>query len=56
VVKAKKKPSRSFMVLRLYPSRGSEQVREGEAVLRERCEQPVPLHLIEGTREQIRAQ
>ncbi len=42
--------------LRLYPTGEVTQVGEGKAILRDRTSTQVPLHLIEGTREQIRAQ
>ena len=42
--------------LRLYPQGAVAQVAEGKAVLRDGASSQVPLHLIEGTREQIRAQ
>jgi hypothetical protein len=42
--------------VRLYPAGQVIQVSEGEAVLRGGTSSRVPLHLIEGTREQIRAQ
>jgi len=42
--------------LRLYPTGDVAQVGEGKAVLRDKTCTQVPLHLIEGTRAQIRAQ
>lgn len=42
--------------LRLYPVGKLAQVTEGEALLRDGTRTRVPLHLLEGTREQIRAQ
>jgi len=42
--------------VRLYPAGQVTQVSVGEAVLRDGTSSRVPLHLIEGTREQIRAQ
>ncbi len=42
--------------LRLYPAGTVEQVRNGRTLQRDGIESQVTLHLIEGTREQIRAQ
>jgi hypothetical protein len=42
--------------LRLYPSGAVAQVSAGEAILHDGASSHVPLHIIEGTREQIRAQ
>jgi hypothetical protein len=42
--------------LRLYPVGELAQVTEGEALLRDGTRTRIPLHLLEGTREQIRAQ
>jgi hypothetical protein len=42
--------------LRLYPAGKLAQVIEGEALLRDGIRTGIPLHLLEGTREQIRAQ
>ena len=42
--------------LRLYPAGGVVGVQESEITLTNGMQSQVPLHLIEGTREQIRAQ
>ena len=42
--------------LRLYPAGGVAGIQEGEITLTNGTQSHVPLHLIEGTREQIRAQ
>jgi hypothetical protein len=42
--------------LRLHPAGEVTRVNEGEVTLRDGSRSFVPLHLIEGTREQIRAQ
>lgn len=42
--------------LRLYPAGEIVRVHEGEITSRDSSSSHVPLHLIEGTREQIRAQ
>jgi len=42
--------------LRLYPAGEIARVNEGEITSRDGTSSHVPLHLIEGTREQIRAQ
>ena len=45
--------------LRLYPAETDEQVKQvvgGEVQLRDGSSSRVPLHIIEGTRDQIRAQ
>jgi hypothetical protein len=42
--------------LRLYPAGSIAQVNEGEILQQNGVESRVPLHIIEGTREQIRAQ
>jgi len=42
--------------LRLYPAGEVTRVSEGKIVLRDGTNSQVPLHLLEGTREQIRAQ
>ncbi|MBI3301832.1 MAG: hypothetical protein HYZ72_07110 [Deltaproteobacteria bacterium] len=54
--KGKEKTFSLIYGLRLYPAGAVAQVTEGEAVLRDGASSRVPLHLIEGTREQIRAQ
>jgi hypothetical protein len=54
--KSKEKTFSLVYGLRLYPTGEVTQVGEGKAVLRGRTSTQVPLHLIEGTREQIRAQ
>jgi hypothetical protein len=42
--------------LRLYPAGTVAQVKEGQTLQQDGSESRVTLHLIEGTREQIRAQ
>lgn len=42
--------------LRLYPAGMVEQVRNGRTLQQDGIESQVTMHLIEGTREQIRAQ
>jgi hypothetical protein len=54
--KGKEKTFSLVYGLRLYPTGEVAQVSEGEAVLRDGASSRIPLHLIEGTREQIRAQ
>jgi hypothetical protein len=54
--KGKEKTFSLVYGLRLYPTGEIIQVGEGTAVLRHGGSTRVPLHLIEGTREQIRAQ
>ena len=54
--KGKEKTFALIYGLRLYPTGEVAQVSEGEAILRDGVSNRVPLHLIEGTREQIRAQ
>src|SRR5215510_6079783 len=54
--KGKEKTFSLIYGLRLYPTGAVAQVSEGEAVLQDGTSSQVPLHLIEGTREQIRAQ
>ena len=54
--KGKEKTFALIYGVRLYPAGEVSQVTEGEAVLRDGVSSRVPLHLIEGTREQIRAQ
>ncbi len=53
--KGKEKTFTLIYGVRLYPVGEVSQVTEGEAVLRDGTTSRVPLHLIEGTREQIRA-
>jgi hypothetical protein len=54
--KGKEKTFSLIYGLRLYPAGDVAQVNEGEVVLRDGGNSRVPLHLLEGTREQIRAQ
>lgn len=54
--KGKEKTFSLLYGLRLYPMGTVAQVAEGKALLRDRASGQVPLHLIEGTRQQIRAQ
>ena len=54
--KGKEKTFALIYGLRLYPIGEVARVGEGKAVLRDGTSSQVPLHLIEGTREQIRAQ
>ena len=54
--KGKEKPFSLVYGLRLYPTGEVAQVGEGKAVLYNGTTTQVPLHFIEGTREQIRAQ
>ena len=53
--KGKEKTFALIYGVRLYPAGEVLQVTEREAVLRDGTTSRVPLHLIEGTREQIRA-
>jgi len=53
--KGKEKTFALIYGVRLYPAGEVFQVTEREAVLRDGTTSRVPLHLIEGTREQIRA-
>lgn len=54
--KAKEKTFSLVYGLRLYPAETVAQLREGAALQQNGGESRVPLHLIEGTREQIRTQ
>ena len=54
--KGKEKTFSLIYGLRLYPMGTVAQVAAGKAVLRDGASSQVPLHLIEGTREQVRAQ
>jgi hypothetical protein len=54
--KGKEKTFALIYGLRLYPTGEVARVEEGKTVLRDGTNSQVPLHLIEGTREQIRAQ
>ena len=54
--KGKEKTFALIYGARLYPAGEVLQASEGEAVLRDGARSRVPLHLIEGPREQIRAQ
>jgi hypothetical protein len=54
--KGKEKTFALIYGLRLYPTGEVTRVGEGKAVLRDGTSSQVPLHLIEGTRDQIRAQ
>jgi hypothetical protein len=54
--KAKEKTFSLVYGLRLYPAGAVAQLSEGVTLQRNGNESRVPLHLIEGTREQIRAQ
>jgi hypothetical protein len=54
--KGKEKTFSLVYGLRLYPAATVSQVTEDAAILRDGSHDRVPLHLIEGTREQIHAQ
>jgi hypothetical protein len=54
--KGKEKTFSLIYGLRLYPTGEVTRVGKGKAVLRDGTSSQVPLHLIEGTRDQIRAQ
>ncbi|MGE0685087.1 MAG: hypothetical protein AB7P69_29770 [Candidatus Binatia bacterium] len=54
--KGKGKPFALVYGLRLYPAGVVAQLSEGMTLQQNGSESRVPLHLIEGTREQIRAQ
>lgn len=54
--KSKEKPFSLVYGLRLHPAGEVTRVNEGDVTLRDGSRGSVPLHLIEGTREQIRAQ
>ncbi|HEV8717914.1 MAG TPA: hypothetical protein VGX03_34495 [Candidatus Binatia bacterium] len=54
--KGKEKTFALIYGLRLYPVGEVARVSAGETVLRDGTSSQVPLHLLEGTREQIRAQ
>ena len=54
--KGKEKPFALIYGLRLYSTGEVTRVGEGKAILRDGASSQVPLHLIEGTRDQIRAQ
>jgi hypothetical protein len=54
--KGKEKTFSLIYGLRLYPTGTVAQVAEGKVILHDGARSSVPLHLIEGTREQIRAQ
>jgi hypothetical protein len=54
--KSKEKIFSLIYGLRLYPAGAVAQVSEGGTILCDGTQNRVPLHLLEGTREQIRAQ
>jgi len=54
--KGKEKTFALIYGLRLYPTGEITRVSAGEIILRDGTSSQVPLHLLEGTREQIRAQ
>lgn len=54
--KTKEKTFSLVYGLRLYPAETVAQLHEGVTLQQNGSESRVPLHLIEGTREQIRAQ
>lgn len=54
--KGKEKTFALLYGLRLYPTKDIAEVRENEIILTNDTQSRVPLHVIEGTREQIRAQ
>ena len=54
--KGKEKTFALIYGLRLYPAGEVTRVSAGETILRDGTSSQVPLHLLEGTREQIRAQ
>jgi hypothetical protein len=54
--KSKEKTFSLVYGVRLYPAGTVTDVEEGRALQRDGVESRVPLHLIEGTREQIRTQ
>ena len=54
--KGKEKTFALIYGVRLYPAGEVTRVSAGETILRDGTSSQVPLHLLEGTREQIRAQ